>query len=1062
MGTPNVDNVQLGRGADGADRPASRPGALRRLGLPAAALSLALGAAQVAAAAPSLAAAQSGSVAVGHAPSLPKGAVSAAAPAASQKLSLDVQLNTGHAAALAQYASAVANRNSPYYHQYLTPAQIAQYFGASQTEISAVEASLRAQGLTVGSASADGMFVSASGTVAQVDHAFSVTINGYKAAGRSFYANTTAPTVPVSVSSDITGITGMDSVAYAVPHLASAAHAVKASSAAPSTSVTANYSNNSCSDIATAYAGSGLSDGSGYYTDDSISSIYGLNKMLANGDDGAGVTVAVYELETYDATGVSLIDSCYGHSTSVSEVKVDGGPTTGAANAATNTGVESALDIENIANLAPGVQILDYAAPNTDSGILDNYAAIINQDKAKVVSSSWGLCEAGQTSSVITGENTLFQEAAAQGQTVLAAAGDNGDTDCYGFNGSTALAVDDPASQQYVTGVGGTGMTGLGSPTPSVWNSNWPDGNGGTSYGAGGGGVSSTWSLPSWQSSATTGYSTNCTTTVSQGGTGCREVPDVSALADPNDGYIIEEHYAATVNGVSYNGEYYFSIGGTSGAAPVWAAVIALVDASSQCRLNGEAGFINPSLYTAGAGSSASSVYTDVTSGTNGISAYSPSYSYPAGTGYDMATGWGTPLASGVAASVCQTPITSTGSYYQADGPIRLMDTRSGSFHVGNVTGPIGANGSAKLTIVGNSLLTGTSAVPSGATAVVLNVTATQPSAGGNATVYPDGEAMPLTSNLNWTKGNTVPNLVVVPLKSDGAVDFANNSPGTVQFIADLEGYYTTSTSVNSVTSSSYTPISPLRALDTRSGGNGVAKAKIAALTGVSLQLGGATITPVGGGTAVAIPSGITGVAMNVTITNATGGGFLTVFPTETASGSAVTLPNVSNLNFAAGETVPNMVMVPVGKDGKVRFYNGAISGATDVIADVAGYYTAGTSGEVYHPLGPVRLVDSRIGQGETSVSPVGAKGTLNLALPSSYEAVIANVTVTSPAGGGFLTAYPLGTTRPAQASNLNFSTGETVPNLAIVRSNSGVSFYNDASANVQLIVDLSGYFSAS
>lgn len=1062
MGTPNVDNVQLGRGADGAGRPSSRPGALRRLGLPAAALGLALGAAQVAAAAPSLAAAQSGSVAVGHAPALPKGAVSATAPAASQKLSLDIQLNTGHAAALAQYASAVANRNSPYYHQYLTPAQIAQYFGASQTEISAVEASLRAQGLTVGSVSADGMFVSASGTVAQVSHAFNVTINGYKAGGRSFYANTTAPTVPVSVSSDISGITGMDTVGYAVPHLASAAHAVKASSAKANTSVTANYSNNSCSGIAQAYSGSGLSNGSGYYTDDSISSIYGLNKMLANGNDGAGVTVAVYELETYDATGVSLLDSCYGHSTSVSEVKVDGGPTTGTANAANNIGVESALDIQNIANLAPGVQILDYAAPNTDAGILDNYAAIINQDKAKVVSSSWGLCEVGQTSSVITGENTLFQEAAAQGQTVLAAAGDNGDTDCYGFNQSTALGVDDPASQQYVTGVGGTGMTGLGSPTPTVWNSNWSNGNGGTSYGAGGGGVSSTWSLPSWQSSVqATGYSTNCTTTVSQGGTGCREVPDVSALADPNNGYVIEEYYAAG----TANGEYYFTIGGTSGAAPVWAAVVALADASTQCRLNGEAGFINPSLYTAGEGSSASSVYTDVTSGTNGIAAYSPSYSYPAGTGYDMASGWGTPVASGVAANVCQTPITSAGSYYQADGPIRLMDTRSGSFHVGSVTGPVKANAGVKLSIVGNSLLTGTSAVPSGATAVVLNVTATQPTAGGNATVYPDGEAMPLTSNLNYTAGNTVPNLVVVPLKSDGAVDIANNSPGTVQFIADLEGYYTTSTSVNGVVSSGYNPISPLRALDTRSGGNGVAKAKIAALTGVSLQLGGATITPIGGGSAVMIPSGITGVAMNVTVTNATGGGFLTVYPTQTASGSTVTLPNVSNLNYSTGQTVPNMVMVPVGKDGKVRFYNGAISGATDVIADIAGYYTASATaptGEVYHPLGPVRLVDTRIGEGETSVSPIGAKGTLNLALPSSYEAVIANVTVTSPAGGGFLTAYPLGTTRPAQASNLNFSTGQTVPNLAIVRNNSGVSFYNDASANVQLIVDLSGYFSAS
>jgi hypothetical protein len=343
----------------------------------------------------------------------------------------------------------------------------------------------------------------------------------------------------------------------------------------------------------------------------------------------------------------------------------------------------------------------------------------------------------------------------------------------------------------------------------------------------------------------------------------------------------------------------------------------------------------------------------------------------------------------------------------------------------------------------------------------VLNVTETGPTGGGNATVYPDGEAMPLTSNLNWSKGQTSPNLVVVPLKSDGAVDITNNSTGSVQFIADLEGYYTTSSSVNGVTSSSYTPVTPTRALDTRSGGNGVAKAKLAEQTHISLQVGGATITPIGGGTALKVPTGITGIAMNVTVTNVTGGGYLAVYPNETASGASVSTPNVSNLNFSVGQTVPNMVMVPVGADGKVDFFNGAISGSTDVIADIAGYYTAGTNGDVYHPLGPVRLVDTRIGQGETSVSPIAAKGTLNLALPSSYAAVIANLTVTQPAAGGYLNAYPLGGTLP-NVSNLNFNTGQTIPNLAIVQSNKGVSFYNNASGSVHLIVDLAGYFSAS
>ncbi|HEX4791351.1 MAG TPA: S53 family peptidase, partial [Actinospica sp.] len=1026
-----MDNVQLGRGPDGADRPSSRSGAMRRLGLPAAALGIALGAAQVAAAAPSLAATSTSSarVAVGHAPALPKGAVSATAPAASKKLSLDVELNTGHATALSAYANAVANRNSPYYHQYLSPSQVAEYFGASQTEVSAVQASLQAQGLTVGSLSTDGMFLSVSGTVAQAEHAFNVTIKGYQAAGRSIYANTTAPTVSASIAGDVSGIVGMDNVDYARPQYVTTHHtAGVAATKALTSQVTSNYTNNSCSSIAATFSGSGMSNGSGYYTADAISNIYGLNKTLANGDDGAGVTVAVFELENYDPTGVAQLDSCYGHSASVSEVKVDGGPSA-AANLYTQVGSESALDIENIANQAPGVKIIDYAGPDyttaTDAQILDTFGAIFNQDKANVVSTSWGLCETltqEGSSTFQSSENTLFQQAAVQGQTVIAASGDDGSTACYN-QGVTAdnsiLNTSDPASQPYVLGVGGTTMTGLSNPTPSVWN--YLQDVGGTFYGgASGGGLSNYWPLPSYQSGATaSGYTTNCTTTVISGGTGCRQVPDVSALADPYEGYVIDEYYNATINGVSYNGEYYFSIGGTSGAAPVWAAVIALVDASTQCRLNGEAGFVNPSLYTAGESSSAAAAtFTDVTSGNNQIADYGATYGYPAGTGYDMATGWGTPNASGIAANTCQAPITSTGSYYQADGPIRLMDTRSGSFHVGSVTGPIAANGTAKLPIVGNSLLTGNSAVPTGATAAVLNVTVTQPTNGGNATVYPDGEAMPLTSNLNWAKGNTVPNLVVVPLKTDGAVDIANNSSGTVQFIADLEGYYTTSTSVNSVTSSSYTPISPLRALDTRSGGNGVSKAKIAAGTGVSLQLGGATISPVGGGTAVPIPSGITGVAMNVTVTNATGGGFLTVYPTETTSGSPVTLPNVSNLNFATGETVPNMVMVPVGADGKVRFYNGATAGSTDIIADIAGYYTADTKGEVYHPLGPVRLIDTRIGEGETSTAPIPAKGTLSLGLPSSYEAVIANVTVTGAVGGGFITVFPKGTAMP-NASNL-------------------------------------------
>ena len=1023
-------------------------------------LSVALGTAQLAAAAPSLAAssASSSRVAVGDAPALPKGAVSAAAPSASTKLSLNVQLDTGHASELEAYAAAVGNRNSPYYHQYLKPSQIAEYFGASAAEIDSVKAGLAAQGLTVGQVDADGMFLSVSGTVAQAEKAFNVTIASYQDAGRHFYANTTAPTVPGSIAGEITNLVGLDTIGYAVPHYNSSNHLVKAPTTQAAHPNTAAVAVGTCAAINSTFddqinpqTNQDYAEGDGYYTADQISNAYGLTSVLNGGDEGSGVTVAVFELESYDAAGVADIDSCYGHSTPVSEVKVDGGPTA-AANQATDVGIESALDIENIANLAPGVSIIDYAGPDStvasETDILNVYETIFNQDKAKVVSSSWGLCEVltqQQASSMQSEENALFEQAAAQGQSVVAASGDAGSTDCYG-SGVTAdnskLSVDDPASQQFVTGVGGTTMSGTSTFPQAVWNDCF---FGNAACGGGGGGVSDYWPLPSYQSAVTgSGYTTNC---AAHATTGCRQVPDVSALADPNEAYIIEETASGT--GIT-TGEYYNTVGGTSGAAPVWAAILALADASSTCQANGGAGFINPNLYAAGEGSSSSSTLTDITSGNNGVPADSPPYSYAATTGYDLASGWGTPVASGVISTVCAGSVTSPDSYYVPNGPVRLLDTRSGK---GGTTGPIAAHGTVKLQI------TGVQGVPTtDVTAVVLNVTAVSPSVNGVATVYPDGGILPIASNLNWRGGETEPNLVVVPVGSDGKVDLWNGSSGTVQFLADEAGYFTTS-SASGV--STYTAVGPVRAMDTRNGTGGVPVAKIAAQGTVSLKVGGATFGPTG--SQVTIPTGVTAVAMNVTETNATTNGLLTVYPNETSTGTTVTKPIVSNLNFTGGETVANMVIVPVGEDGVVDFFNGENSGSTDAIADIAGYFTAGTAGGKYHAVGPARLLDTRSGLGENSSTgkAIAANGTLTLPLPSSYTAIVANLTVTSPGSNGYVSAYAAGGTKPL-VSNVNFRTNQTIPNLAIVPSKSGVTAYNNGTGTTQLILDMAGYFSAS
>ena len=386
-----VESLNGQSDGDGSARSDKRPKAVWRLGAPVVALSLAVGTGQIIAASASQAATgdAKGRVTIGQAPSLPKGAATAAAPAASTPLSIDIELNTGHAADLTAYAKAVSDRTSPYYHQYLTPSQIAQDFGASAAQISAVKADLKAQGLTVGSVASDGRFLSATATVAQAEKAFSTKIAGYRSGSRSLYANTTAPSVDASIAGDVSGIIGLDDVGYAAPHYTQSKAAAKPASSAASPHDTSKYTVGACSDIADTYSGGPYSNGAGYYTADAISSIYGLSPVVQAGNDGAGVTVAVFELENYDPTGVKMLDTCYGHSTSVSEVKVDGGPKA-AANLYTGVGVESALDIENIANLAPGVKIVDYAGPDNASisQIVDTYSKIINDDTAQVVSTS--------------------------------------------------------------------------------------------------------------------------------------------------------------------------------------------------------------------------------------------------------------------------------------------------------------------------------------------------------------------------------------------------------------------------------------------------------------------------------------------------------------------------------------------------------------------------------------------------------------------------------------------------------------------------------------------------
>jgi hypothetical protein len=382
------------------------------------------------------------------------------------------------------------------------------------------------------------------------------------------------------------------------------------------------------------------------------------------------------------------------------------------------------------------------------------------------------------------------------------------------------------------------------------------------------------------------------------------------------------------------------------------------------------------------------------------------------------------------AATAPVTPV--SGSYFHALPPTRILDSRGPN---GGWNAKLLAGTPRTVSVTANG-----SGIPAGATAVVANVTATGGTANSFLTVYPTGGAVPNASNLNFAAGQTIPNLVTVSVGTGNTISFAN-AVGATDVVVDVVGYY------DAVPADRYTPLPPARILDSR-GTNGGWAAKLNASAPKDLQVRNA------GG----VPATADAVIMNVTVTGGTANSFLTVYP----SGGSV--PNASNVNFAAGETIPNLVTVKIGDGGNVAFANAV--GSVDVIADVVGYYDA-TTGGVFHPINPNRLLDSRTTAGGWNAKLVsGTPRTLGIAgaggaggIAANATAVIGNTTVTGGTLNSFLTVYPAGQAVP-NASNVNFAAGQTIPNLAVVKTGAGgqISF-NNANGAVHVIFDAVGYF---
>ncbi|MGV9263859.1 hypothetical protein ACWDRR_04235 [Kitasatospora sp. NPDC003701] len=398
--------------------------------------------------------------------------------------------------------------------------------------------------------------------------------------------------------------------------------------------------------------------------------------------------------------------------------------------------------------------------------------------------------------------------------------------------------------------------------------------------------------------------------------------------------------------------------------------------------------------------------------------------------GYDIqADGYRTVLANAFTVKAAQTP--AKGRFVPVP-PSRILNTVSG---VGAPAGRVRQGGVVTLQVAG------VGGIPaSGVTAVVLNVTAVNPTRNSAISVYPSGRPVPDLPTVSFAAGQNVPNLVTVPL-SNGKVDL-RNAWGEVDLGVDVAGYYT-----DGGAGSLLSPVNPTRILNTVSG--------VGAPAG---RVGWGGVVPLKVTGVAGVPAtGVTAVVMSVTAVNPTQTGFVTAYP----HGQAV--PDASNVNFTTGQNVSNLVTVPVGTDGKVDLYNAW--GEIDLGVDVVGYYSA--KGATYSASDLVRLLDTRTGEGARIGALGGAGDVVSLkvagveGVPSTgVTEVLMNVTVVWPTDTSFLTVYPHGTERP-DASNINYRPGEVVSALVMVPVVDGrVSFTNQWGAT-DVVADLIGYFSA-
>ena len=702
---------------------------------------------------------------------------------AKQTIHFDVVLALRDRAGLETFVQEVNDSTSPSYHQFLTPQEFTARFGPSQKDWDALVAFAKASGFQIVGGSRDAMDLRMTGTVAAIERAFHVTLGVYQhpAENRTFYAPDREPTVNLRFS--LWHVSGLDN--YSIPH----PMFVKKSDYAKAHGISP--------DKVVSHATTGSGPSASFLGSDMRAAYYGGTALT-----GSGQNIGLFEYLGYDIADLNTYYSNVGQTrtATVTGISTDGSSLScvDSRSGGDCDDTEQILDMTQALGMAPGITGLYVYVGNTDTAIISAMTVTTDAPLSKQLSCSWGWTPADPSTL-----DPYFEKMASQGQNFFAAAGD-----------SSAWSASNeawPADDANIVSVGGTDLTTSSAAGPWASETAWADSGGGISP--------DSIPIPSWQQLSGVITSSN------KGSTTLRNGPDVAANANFTF-YVCADQTTCTAN----------DYGGTSFATPMWAGYLAL--ANQQAASNGDSiGFIDPIIYPAALGSSYSTLFHDITSGSCGT--------YSGITGYDLCTGWGSPKTTGLINLLAGS---STPTFTLSDSPGSLTITQGGSgtstitvTDVGGFTGSVtlAASGlpSGVTAAFGTNPTTGTS---------VLTLTASSTATTGSATVTITGTSGSLTASttLALTVNSTAtPNFSVAA--SPASVTVTQGASGTSTITVTSTGGFNSATTLSAsglptgVTAAfSTNPVTPPA--------NGSATSTLTLTASSSATVGAATVTITG------------------------------------------------------------------------------------------------------------------------------------------------------------------------------------------------------------------------